>query len=60
LNYKRKKSKRNVRCCLCTELRWMGNTHGRRKHSDSRNMGMTRSKRIENIRHKPSDSEYYT
>ena len=58
MNYKRKKSKRNVRCCLCTELRWMGNTHGRRKHSDSKNMGMMSPKRIENIRHKPSDADF--
>jgi hypothetical protein len=58
MNYKRKKSKRNVKCTICTDLRWMGNTNGRRRHSDSKNMGMLTERRIENIRHKPSLYEY--
>ena len=31
MNFKRKKSKRSVRCTLCTPVRWMGNRKGRRK-----------------------------
>lgn len=30
-NHKRKKSKRSVKCTLCTPHRWMGNSKGRRK-----------------------------
>jgi hypothetical protein len=30
-NFKRRKSKRVVRCTLCTQYRWMGNTKQRRK-----------------------------
>ncbi len=30
-NYKRKKSKRSVRCTLCTSYRWFGNAKGRCK-----------------------------
>jgi hypothetical protein len=52
MNYKRKKARRNVRCTLCTDLRWLGNNNGRRKHSDSRNMGLMSAKRVENYRHK--------
>lgn len=26
MNYKRKKSKRQVRCTLCTKYRWFGNS----------------------------------
>jgi len=59
MNYKRKKSKRNVRCTICTELRWRGNNNGRRRHSDSKNMGMMSEKRIENIRHRPGDHDFY-
>jgi hypothetical protein len=29
-NFKRKKSKRSVRCTLCTPLRWLGNNTGRK------------------------------
>ena len=31
MNFKRKKSKRNVRCTLCTADRWKGNAKDRRK-----------------------------
>lgn len=30
-NFKRQKTKRRVRCTLCTSYRWMGNNKGRRK-----------------------------
>lgn len=30
MNYKRKKSRRNVRCTICTTHRWKGNAAGRR------------------------------
>lgn len=30
-NFKRKKTKRNVRCTMCTDYRWMGNNKGRKK-----------------------------
>lgn len=30
-NHKRKKSKRSVKCTLCTPHRWMGNSVGRNK-----------------------------
>ena len=29
-NHKRKKSRRQVRCTLCTQVRWMGNTKARK------------------------------
>lgn len=28
-NFKRKKTRRNVRCTLCTDVRWLGNNVGR-------------------------------
>lgn len=31
-NFKRKKTKRNVRCTMCTQNRWLGNNCGRFKH----------------------------
>jgi len=31
VNHKRKKSKRSVKCTMCTQHRWMGNSAGRRK-----------------------------
>lgn len=30
-NHKRKKSKRSVKCTMCTQHRWFGNASGRRK-----------------------------
>lgn len=33
-NFKRKKSKRQVRCTLCTKHRWKGNGKDRFKKSD--------------------------
>ena len=29
-NFKRKKSKRSVKCTMCTQFRWMGNGKNRR------------------------------
>jgi hypothetical protein len=37
MHYKRKKSKRNVRCTLCTQLRWRGNSKAKKRISDLRN-----------------------
>ena len=37
MNFKRKKSKRVVRCTLCTKYRWIGNNTGRRTIRDQRN-----------------------
>jgi hypothetical protein len=31
MNFKRRKTRRNVRCTLCTDVRWMGNAKGRAK-----------------------------
>lgn len=31
MNHKRRKTKRQVRCTLCTKYRWLGNNKGRRK-----------------------------
>ena len=31
MNHKRRKSRRNVRCALCTTHRWFGNSKGRFK-----------------------------
>lgn len=33
-NHKRKKSKRSVRCTMCTPYKWMGNTKERFKPKD--------------------------
>ena len=33
-NFKRRRSKRSVRCTLCTPYRWMGNTKERVKAKD--------------------------
>ena len=30
-NHKRKKTKRRVRCTMCTPYKWMGNNKGRQK-----------------------------
>ena len=30
-HHKRKKSKRRVRCTMCTQYRWLGNSKGRQK-----------------------------
>lgn len=30
-NHKRKKTKRSVKCTMCTQHRWMGNAKGRDK-----------------------------
>ncbi len=31
MNFKRKKTKRRVKCTLCTKYRWLGNNKGRSK-----------------------------
>lgn len=36
-HYKRKKPKRQCRCTLCTQFRWMGNSDSRKRISDKRN-----------------------
>lgn len=33
-NHKRKKSKRSVKCTMCTQHRWAGNASGRFKAKD--------------------------
>jgi hypothetical protein len=35
-NFKRKKSKRNVRCTICTKYRWRGNSTGKKRIRDLR------------------------
>jgi len=37
MNFKRKKTKRNVRCTICTKHRWLGNSNGRKSIRDMRN-----------------------
>jgi len=37
MHFKRKKSKRNVKCTMCTQLRWLGNSKLRKRISDLRN-----------------------
>lgn len=34
-NHKRKKSKRNVKCCMCTTHRWQGNSDERFKPKEN-------------------------
>lgn len=36
MNHKRKKSKRQVRCTMCTKDRWKGNTKDRHSHGSRR------------------------
>lgn len=36
MNFKRKKSKRSVKCTMCTKYRWMGNTPEKKRVSDRR------------------------
>lgn len=38
MNHKRKKTRRQVRCTLCTPYRWLGNNKERVKHRDKREM----------------------
>lgn len=38
MNYKRKYSRRKVRCFLCTHWRWMGNKKGRLSHRDKKQL----------------------
>ena len=36
MNFKRKKSKRSVRCTMCTQHRWRGNSKSRKSVRDQR------------------------
>lgn len=36
MNFKHKKSKRSVKCTMCTKYRWMGNTKDKQRISDQR------------------------
>lgn len=36
MNFKRKKCKRAVKCTMCTQYRWMGNTKAHKRISDLR------------------------
>lgn len=36
MNFKRRKSRRSVRCTLCTKHRWLGNHKDRTKAKDRR------------------------
>ena len=43
-HFKRRKSKRRVRCTMCTKYRWMGNTKGRhRERADADRKRVTRA-----------------
>ncbi len=44
MHHKRKKTKRNVRCTLCTPYRWMGNTKERHRHSTVKNKAIADGK----------------
>lgn len=37
-HYKRKKSKRQVRCTICTKYRWMGNKKEKKRFSELRRL----------------------
>lgn len=37
MHFKRKKTKRCVRCTMCTSYRWLGNNTGKKRISDLRN-----------------------
>ena len=37
-NFKRKKARRKCRCTMCTQLRWMGNSKGRKRIRDLRKL----------------------
>lgn len=37
-NFKRKKSRRSIRCSICTPYRWLGNHKERTKFRDKREM----------------------
>lgn len=38
MHFRRKKTKRSVRCTMCTKYRWMGNTAEKRRVSDRRKL----------------------
>lgn len=45
-NFKRKKTKRRVRCTLCTPVKWMGNNKGRKAAEVSANRDGQRMKKV--------------
>jgi hypothetical protein len=47
MHYKRKKSKRNVRCTMCTQLRWLGNNRGKKRISDQKQFDKTKEQLLE-------------
>lgn len=38
MNFKRKNSKRKIRCSLCTQHRWLGNSQQRHNHQTLRQL----------------------
>ena len=36
MNFKRKRCRRSVRCTMCTDVRWLGNSEGRFKPKNAR------------------------
>ena len=47
MNFKRKKTKRRVRCTLCTQFRWMGNSKSKKRISDLKNIDIEKSQRAD-------------
>lgn len=47
MHFKRKKTKRYVRCTMCTTYRWLGNAKAKKRISDLRNLD--KAKTNENI-----------
>jgi hypothetical protein len=45
MHFKRKKSKRVVKCTMCTKLRWMGNSKSKKRISDLRNLDRDKDER---------------
>ena len=43
MNFKRKKTKRRVKCTMCTQFRWMGNSKSRKRISDLKNIDREKS-----------------
>lgn len=37
MHFKRKKTKRCVRCTLCSQFKWLGNSKGKKRISDLKN-----------------------
>lgn len=47
-NFKRKKTKRSVRCTLCTPLKWLGNNKGRKPAEVSANRDEQKMRKVIN------------